>query len=132
MGVATATMTANAATLNSQDNTQKTEIVRGTVTISAATDTYATGGIACTFAAGTLEQIKSSLPPTYILMWSQPAVGSPNTFLYLYSYNPGSTLANGLMQVWLGLGTGAEYGTGALTNPAADTILFEAAFVRFL
>ena len=129
MATATATFTVNPTALNAEDQLQKSILVRGTLTFSAATDTYATGGVVATFTP--LESIKSSLPPTSVRIWSQPAVGSPVTFHYDYTYNPGSTIQNGQVQIWSGLGAGAEYGNGsALTNPGADTLLFEATFVR--
>lgn len=128
MANATATFTIDPKALNAVENTQKSVWVRGTVAISAATDSYVTGGILVTFSP--IEGLHSQLVPTYVRVWSQPAVGSPNTFLYLYTYNPGSTLALGKMQIWLGLGASAEYTVAALTNPGADTIVFEGLFVR--
>src|SRR5512146_1074320 len=133
MATATATFSVNTASLTAVDNTQKIQHVYGTVSFSAATDTYATGGVVASFASSA-EIIKSDQPPVWVRIWSQPAVGSPNTFIYLYTFNPGSTLANGKLQVWLGVGASSpEYGNGsALTNPGADTILYEAAFIRAL
>lgn len=129
MATGTATFTVNPTALNAQDQLQKSILVRGTLTFSAVGDTYATGGLVTTFTP--LETIKSSLVPTSVRIWSQPPVGSPNTFYYIYTYNPGSTIQNGQVQIWTGLGAGAEYGNGsALTNPFADVLLFEATFVR--
>ena len=129
MSVGTATCTVSATALNAQDQLQKTILVRGTLTFSAAGDTYAAGGLVVAFTP--LESIKSSLPPTSMRVWSQPPVGSPNTFFYIYSYNPGSTIQNGQVQIWATVGTGAEYtNSSALTNPFADVIQFEAEFVR--
>lgn len=133
MATATATFTVSPTAINASDNIQKSQIVRGAVTFSSATDTYAAGGLAATFASTSLEQIHTDLPPTYIKIWSQPAVGSPNTFYYIYTFNPGSTLANGKLQIWAGLGAAAEYtNSSAITNPAADTLFFEACLVRNL
>src|SRR5271166_2090708 len=129
MATGTATATISSSALNAEDQLQKSILVRGLLTLSAATDTYATGGLVLAFTP--LEQIKSDIPPTSMRVWSQPPVGSPNTFYYIYSYNPGSTIANGKLQIWTSQGAGAEYGNGtALTNPGADVIQFEATFVR--
>jgi hypothetical protein len=127
MATGTATFTVNATALNAVENIQKSVIVRGTVSLSAATDTYVVGGLPVTITP--LESIHSSLVPTEIRVWSQPPAASPNTFNYEYQYNPGTTIQNGTLQIWSALGTGAEY-SGALTNPFADTIIFEATFVR--
>ncbi len=127
MANGTVTFTVNSTALNAQDQLQKSIIVRGTATISSASDTYVAGGLVATFTP--LESIKSSIPPTRVELWSQPPVGSPNTFYYIYTYNPGSTIQNGQMQIWGGLGSAAEF-SGTLTSPGADVILFEATFVR--
>ena len=129
MATGTATATISSSALNAEDQLQKSIIVRGAFTFSSASDTYATKGLGVTFTP--IEAIKSDLPPTSMKIWSQPPVGSPNTFYYIYSYNPGSTIANGKLQIWTSQGAGAEYGNGtALTNPGADVIQFEATFVR--
>ena len=129
MATGTATCTVSATALNAQDQLQKTILVRGILTFSAATDTYAAGGLVVAFTP--LETIKSSLPPTSMRVWSQTPVSAPNTFFYLYSYNPGTTIQNGTVQIWTSQGAAAEYtNSGALTNPFADVIQFEAEFVR--
>jgi hypothetical protein len=129
MATGTATCTVNSSALNSQDQLQHSILVRGVLTFSSASDTYATGGLAVTFTP--LESIKSDLVPTSMRVWSQPPAASPNTFYYLYTYNPGTTINGGLLQIWTSQGAGAEYGNStALTNPGADVIQFEATFVR--
>ena len=129
MATGTLTLTVSPTALNAVENTQKSVWVRGTGAFSSATDTYATGGLVTTITP--LASTYSGLVPTYIRIWSQPAAASPNTFNYEYQYNPGTTVANGQTQIWSGLGAGNEYGNGsALTNPAADTLVFEALFVR--
>ena len=134
MGVATATPSISATQLNAIDNTQKTQIIRGTIAISAAADTYAAGGIVCSFAS-LAEQIKADSPPTEVDVWSQTGTATPNTTLYLYSFQPGTTLALGKLQIWEQSGVDDtpldEYDdTGALTNPFADVIHFRAYFIR--
>ena len=130
MATGTLTLTVGQSSLNAVENIQKSVIVRGTASFSSAADTYATGGLATTFTP--LESIHSDLVPTYCHIWSQPAAASPNTFNYQYQYNPGTSINGGLTQIWQGLGASSpEYGNGsALTNPGADTLVFEALFER--
>ena len=132
MSTGTITLMANVTSLNSLDNTQKSQIVRGTAAFSSASDTYATGGLVTTFASGTLDLLHSDLVPTYIRIWSQQAASAPDVDHYDYQYNPGTTLANGKTQIWGGLGSSTpEFGNGtALTAPATNTLLFEAVLVR--
>jgi hypothetical protein len=132
MGVGIATPSVGAA-LNSIDGTDRSTIIRGTVALSAAADLYATGGIVMDLTA-LGDVAKSGVPPTFVVVWSQPAVGSPGTNLYIYSFNPGSSQNNGKLQIFTGAAAQTaltEYtNAAALTNPFADTIVFEAVFPR--
>src|SRR5271166_3116209 len=116
MTVAVATATVNPTVLNAIENTQKSVWVRGTVAIGASPLTYATGGITMSFTA-ILEQIKSDLVPTYVRVWSQPAAASAAANQYVYTFLPGTTLANGVLQIF----TGAAAQT-ALTELSAGAI----------
>ena len=111
---------------------QKTVTLYGVVTLSAAADTYTTGGMTLSFAG--MDDVKSSSSPVEVQVWSNPTAASPNTTQYVYQYNVGTTAATGKMQIFQGAASGApfgEYGSGAaLTNPFADVIAYRAVFLK--
>ena len=124
--MATATAT---ATVTDVDAGQKYFSVFGTVSISAGTDTYATGGIALTFVG---------LPATSVapLVVDIQSKKSPNSG-WVYAYNPGSpaTQTSGKMQVFGG-GAAANAAMSelaaaqAMTTEATDVIFFWALFQK--
>ena len=133
MTVAVATATINPTVLNAIENTQKSVWVRGSVSIGASPLTYTTGGITMSFTA-ILEQIKSDLVPTYVRVWSQPAAASAAANQYVYTFLPGTTLANGVLQIFTGAAAQTaltELSAGAIpSGVSGDTIVFEGVFVR--
>ena len=128
--MAVATATAGQPTLTTTD--QKTVTIYGTVTLSAAADTYATGGLTLSFAG--FDDAKSSSLPVEVQIWSNPPAAAPNTFQYQYQFNVGTTLANGKMQIFqcaAATNPLAEYtNAAAITQPFADVISYKALFVK--
>lgn len=122
-----ATATAK-ATITSVDNTQKNEIVYGTITFSAVGDTYATAGLLLT--SGLVgDLIKSSSQPNFFEMTLAPAAGtSPSGYSYFFC--PGTSLTNGKIAIFNGT---TEFSNGAaITVPFADVVVFRASFTRNL
>ena len=125
--MATGTMT---PTITSTSRNQDNLIVFGTIAVSAGTDTYATGGLVCSFAG--LDTLKTSATkPVWISIMSAPAAGtSPSGWLYNYCY--GTSLATGKVAIFGSNSSAtnlAEYGNGsALTTVATDVITFRAEF----
>lgn len=119
-------------TVTDVDNTQKYEIVHFTVAVNANPATYTTGGNVCSFSG--FDQIKATSPATRILCWSQPAAASPNTSEFVYSILPGTTLANGVFQVFTGAAAQSaltELSAGAVpAGVSGDTIVGVAWFKR--
>ena len=77
--------------------------VYGTMTFSAAADTYTSGGIPVSLA---LPRVKASRPPVKIEVNSRTGSG------YNYVFVPGTTIANGLLKI--------QVGGAAVSSPAAD------------
>src|SRR5208282_3644354 len=108
------------------DNTQKTEILRGTIAVDAAAATYATGGLALSLASS--EVLKSSSAPIQVRVWSAAGSG------YVYAYNA----AAATLQIFLCGGSGSpliELGGNTTQIPdgvSGDTIQFEAIFPKFI
>ena len=104
------------------DDGQKLFYVFGSI---AASGNYAAGGDTLDWTK-LLDALKTGYLPVQVQMFSQSAsAGHPG---YTYYWRPGTTLANGKMQVMNGT---AELGAGAY--PAAilaDTIAFAATFLR--
>ena len=113
-------------TITSTDVTQKNEVVFGTVAISAAAHTYATGGIVL---SGLLTDLikTSATKPNFMEIQAMPAAGtSPSGYAYIYCY--GTTLDNGKMAIFNGT---TEFSNGsALTVPFADALVFRASFPK--
>lgn len=88
MAVATAT-----ATVTRQWTDGRMIHAIGTIAVSAAADTYATGGLAVSFAG----KVQSSKPPlTCAVYGGKTAVGCA-----LYKYVKGTTIANGVLQIFI-------------------------------
>ena len=106
-------------------NDQKLQYVYGVVKISAATDTYATGGLALNSVLLSIADIQSSTGKP-LQVWITSVNGSG----YTYQWNQ----STGKMQIFQCAASGSpnsEYGNGtALTNPFADVINFEAIYQR--
>src|SRR6185437_10153942 len=112
------------ATVNSVDAGLNNFYCFGTITLSAGTDTYATGGLALTWV---------NLPPSSsapVAVYIQPKK-SPNSG-WVYAYNPGATPSqtSGKLQIFGG-GAAANAAQSelaaaqALTTEATDSIFFE-------
>ena len=101
----------------------------GTITLSAGTDTYATGGLVLTW----VNLPPSSSAPRTVYIQS---IKSPNSG-WVYEYNPGSpaTQTSGKLQIFGG-GAAANAAMAelaaaqALTTEATDVIFFEAVFQK--
>lgn len=104
--------------------------VYGTI---VATGSYTTGGVALSFAG--FDQIKSDTVPFFVSVQSQASAGASG---FEYRFVPGTTIANGKLQVFGQQPTSATGGIIALSELAAaafpagvtgDNILFEAVFI---
>ena len=106
--------------------------VRGTIAFGANPLTYATGGIILDFTGQ--DQIKSGSLPSQVLIKSAKAAAAPNTSEFVYTYLPGTTQANGKLQILTGAAAQsalAELAAGAVpAGVSGDTIIFEATFPR--
>lgn len=105
--------------------------IYGTIT---PTGTYPTGGDTLSFAS--LDQVKSDNVPVQGEIWSGRPTSSAQTALYLYSYVPGTSVANGKMQVFTGAAAQsglAEFSTAAYpAGVTADVIQFHFVFRKFI
>jgi len=89
--MATATFTPTLSTSAPPDVTDTYVHYFGTLAISSATDTYATGGLVCSFAGVKLD---SSATPTEVRVWDETAgIG------LTYQYIKGSNLTNGKLVI---------------------------------
>lgn len=135
MAAATASVTiTNSAPNRSDDVTERSLFVYGTVAITPSPATYTTGGIACTFAS--YEAIKTSLAPFRSRIESQPAAGSGAATKYLYQYLPGADNTKGLLQIFTGAAAQSaltELSAGAIpAGVSGDTIVAEFQFSKFI
>jgi hypothetical protein len=103
--------------------------VEGTISISASTATYTTGGIACSFLQ---PLIKVTRTPVLVQVQGQ-GVGTTGT-LFEYRYVPGVDASAGLLKIFTG-GAGSAAGLAEFTSSGAipadvstDTITFIAIF----
>jgi len=120
-------------TISSTDWTGRNLIVFGTVAWSPSADTYTTGGNTMSFAG--FDDIKTSSLPNFVEVISQPTSANHAANSYVYQFLPGTTLANGTLQIFTG--AAAQTGLTELTSNAAipagvsgDTIKFRASFPR--
>lgn len=127
MAVATAV-----PTITFVETTQDAIHVHGTLAVGASPLTYATKGITLSFAG--LDLIKSSSAPIKVYIMSQAPAGYGAANMYEYSFNPGTTQANGLMQIFTGAAAQTaltELSAGAVpAGVSGDTIVFEAIFQK--
>jgi hypothetical protein len=105
----------------------------------ALTGSYVAGGV--TFDLTTLfalagsgpgKSIPSSALPAYIRFWSGQTAVAAQTGLYVYNFAPGTTLANGKLQLFTGAAAQSaltEFTAGVFpAGVLADVIYFEVAF----
>lgn len=109
------------------DETLRNFIVRGTIAVAAGD--YSTAG-------NTLDLSGLGVPSgvvPYVRIWSKLTPGAAN--LFIYSFAPGTTTANGKMQVFTGAAAQTaltELSAGAMpAGVTGDTIAFEAIFQKF-
>jgi hypothetical protein len=125
MAVAVAT-----PTVTFKDATQGLLHYVGTVAISASPATYAAKGLVMDFTG----LVDTDQPPLAVSVRSAVAAGSGATALYLYNFNPGTTPANGKLQVFTGAAAQsalAELADGAVpAGVSGDTVVFEAWFKK--
>jgi hypothetical protein len=110
------------------DESQKVINVYGVFTASGS---YTLGGDTLDFTKVTNPIIPSSYVPLQVYIQSQNPSGVSG---YLYSWRPGTTLANGKMQVFTSGASGSphsELAAGAYpVGVTGDAIVFSAVFVR--
>lgn len=80
----------------------------GTVTITASPDTYATGGLTLSLA---IADVFHASPPTRVEVYSETPSG------YVFTFVPGTTMANGKLVIQQSAGAAAPL--AELTNGAA-------------
>jgi hypothetical protein len=99
-----------------------------TLTFSAATDTYTTGGITCDLTQAGNLAMTSTLP---ISVWIYSNKVQPTTNQNSYQYVQGTTQANGKLQIFVGAAekTNAQ-AMNAGNNENADSIRVVAQFTR--
>lgn len=116
------------ATITSVDTTQRNFTVRGTI---AATGNYTTGGDTLSLQSG---DVPVNSAPIEVRIQSQATSGPTN--LFEYHYVPGTTPANGKMQIFTGAAAQTaltELSSGALpAGVTGDTIGFAAVFNKFI
>lgn len=105
---------APAGSFDGRDNTQKLEAVFFTI---VASGNYPALGDTLDF-TGLGDAIKSSQPPLVIVIQSTNPAGSSG---YVYAGLPGTTQANGKMQVLVGAAGGPSTDLGAVAYPAGIT-----------
>jgi X-X-X-Leu-X-X-Gly heptad repeat protein len=89
-------------------------MVLGTLTLTGNYGGGATNGDTINLTG--FDQIKSSLPPVQIEIFEMPAAGTAATG-YSFIFSPGTTLANGVVQLFNGItqyAQGSAYGAGQL------------------
>ena len=119
-------------TISSTDWTGKNLIIFGTVAWSASPDTYTTGGNTMSFA--NFDEVKSGSLPNFVEVFSQPTAASHAANSYVYQFLPGTTIANGVLQIFTGAAAQTaltELSAGAVpAGVSGDTIKFRASFPR--
>lgn len=103
--------------------------IYGTITPSGS---YVTAGDTLSFAG--LDIIKSGQIPLRVEIYSNRPTSSPQTNLYFYNYAPGTSQANGKMQVFTGAAAQTaltELSAGAYpAGVTGDVIGFHAVFAK--
>lgn len=129
-----ATATSTATITHNPDNSQRLERITGTIAIQASPAVYVTGGLALTFAG--FDQLKAGGVPILVMIQSAKAAASPNTAAYIYQYAPGTTIANGKLQIFVQDAVAGNPLAEMANNTAipagvsGDTIAFTALFTR--
>lgn len=115
-----------AVALTNYDTTQNEIVVDGTLTLTGNYGGGSTHGDTLNLSG---LDIKSGSVPTRVAIWEAPAAGTSATG-YSYNFSPGTTQANGVMQVF---GTGASSGAAGTeyTQGSAYSAPLLAAVVKF-
>jgi hypothetical protein len=108
------------------DATEKHLIVDGTLALSGNYGGGATHGDTLSFAG--FDAIKSSSVPARVEIFEAPPAGTSATG-YVYNFSPGTTQANGVMQVFTG--GAAQSGLTELTQGSAYSAGAQAAALKF-
>ena len=122
-------------TVTSVDNTQNSLVVFGTIALSGNYGGGATHGDTLSFAGQ--ELIKSFSVPLSVRIFEAPAAGASASG-YVWSFSPGSTIANGVLQAFTSNGAAPaallEYpqGTGYQASQTNAALKFEAWFPSFV
>ena len=111
------------------DSTRTSQIVEGTLTLTGSYGGAATHGDTVNFE---IPQVISDLLPKKVEVFESPAAGTA-ALGYIYIFCPGTTLANGVLQI-LGTGAASQDGGTELTEAstyAGQTPSLAGAVLRF-
>lgn len=130
--MATATAT---PTVTSTSFTNSAIQVGGTIVVTGDPATYLAGGLTLDFTKGwpAGQSLPASAPPRNVEIRSAKANG---TSLFLYKYNPGTTAANGKLQIFDQDAVDEnpldefDTGTAVVVGISGDTIQFNASFAK--
>jgi len=100
-----------AVSITSVDFTGNQLLVSGTLTLTGNYGSSGSHGDTVSFLG--FDQVKSSYPPNSVSIFETPAAGTSASG-FVYSFSPGTTQGNGVMQVF---GTPA---TGGATTPLTE------------
>lgn len=118
--------------ISKTSNDQAFEYVYGTVAIGASPLTYTAKGLVMSFASQ--DQIKATSAPLAVFVFSAAPAGAGAANLYVYNFNPGTTQANGYLQIFTGAAAQTaltELSNGSIpAGVSGDTITFFAIFNR--
>lgn len=131
MALSTATLTETAVTTSGPSRAGSRMLEWwGTLAISASPGTYATGGLTMSFA--NFDAVKSSSLPVLVEIKSAHPAASAQANLYVYSYAPGTSIADGTVQIFTGAAAQTaltELSAGATpAGVSGDTIVVHAYF----
>jgi hypothetical protein len=96
------------------DTTGKEAIYQGTLTFSGS---YTTGGDTLSFGNSS---ILSNSIPNYVEVYEQPS-SSQTAVAYKFIYSPGTTIANGKLQIFTN--AGSQFAAGAYSTTFATTVV---------
>lgn len=96
------------------DSTRTSQTVEGTLTLTGSYGTSSSHGDTVNFA---IASVMSDLLPKKVEVWESPAAGTA-ALGYIYIFCPGTTLANGVLQI-IGTGTASQDGGNEITEGAA-------------
>ena len=121
-------------TVTKVDTTQAGLIAYGTLAVSgnyvAHGDPVDFSGMAASNPGINCDLIKTQQPPDVVDIYEKPAAGVSASG-YVYIFAPGTTTANGVMQVFQSAGSAApqaELGAGAYPGGVPATLYFQAFF----